>query len=196
MKTLVLLPALVLACAAQSNPAPRVGPPKSQNSQMAELQKEVSSLKEQNEALWTAVRKDGFDISEMKHASVELDLTSPGQWLQLDSGAGMLLLVSLQKVEPRGNGCAVELNIGNPFVVTFKGFTVNATWTHKKTDAEKWPDWFKSQKHQQFTFTDDLVSGRWNKAVLLLSGTKREDLGYLSISLKVNTVSLETLLRR
>lgn len=196
MKTLALFPCLVLVCAAQSNPAPKPGAAKAAvpNPQLAELRKEIKELQEQNQSLWDAVSKNNAAIKEIKRSSAELDPTTPGTWMPLQSDAG-LLLVSIDRVEPYRDGCLVELNIGNTSIATFKGFAINAAWTHKKTDTEKWPDWFKSEKQQQFKFTDDLVSGRWNKAQLILSGTRPEDFGFLSVSFSVNTISLGTLLK-
>lgn len=196
MKAFVLFPCLVLACGAQSNQAPKAGPGKGaiQNPQIAELQKEIKNLQEQNQSLWSAVSKNAAQIMEIKRTSVELDPASPGTWMPLQSDAG-LLLVSIDKVEPYRDGCLVDLNIGNTSIATFKGFAINATWTHKKTDTEKWPEWYKSEKQQQFKFAADLASGRWNKAQLMLSGTKPEDFGFLSVSLSVNTISLGNLLQ-
>lgn len=196
MKTLALFPCLVLACAAQSSQAPKTGPAKAaiQNPQVAELQKEIKELQKQNQSLWEAVSKNDHEIQEIKRSSVELDPASPGTWMPLQSDAG-LLLVSIDKVEPYRDGCLVELNIGNTSIATFKGYAINAMWTHKKADAEKWPDWFKSEKQQQFKFTDDLTSGHWNKAQLILSGTKPADFGFLSVSLSVNKIALGTLLK-
>ena len=195
MKTLVLLPCLVVACAAQSTQAPKTGAAKAvAKPQVAELQKEIQELQKQNQSLWDAVSKNNAAIKEIKRTSAELDPATPGTWMPLQSDAG-LLLVSIDKVEPYRDGCLVELNIGNTSIATFKGYAINAAWTHKKTDAENWPDWFKSEKQQQFKFTDDLVSGRWNKAQLVLSGTRPEDFGFLSVSLSVNTISLGTLLK-
>lgn len=196
MKTLVVFPCLVLSCVAQSSQPPKAGATKAaiQNTSIAELQKEIKALQEQNQSLWDAVSKNNAAIKEIKRSSAELDPTTPGTWMPLQSDAG-LLLVSIDKVEPYRDGCLVELNIGNTSIATFKGYAINAAWTHKKANAEKWPDWFKSEKQQQFKFTDDLVSGRWNKAQLILSGTKPEDFGFLSVSLSVNTISLGTLLK-
>jgi hypothetical protein len=91
----------------------------------------------------------------------------------------------------------VELQIGNPHQMNFTGFEVSATWAPRMSNyTSKLMEWFKKNREQKFSFTNQLAEGRWNSVSLILPSTKPEDFGYLSVSLDVNTVSLGAPLSR
>jgi hypothetical protein len=167
-----------------------------------ELQKEVkelrqklisaTELKETIDALWLAISRHTDDIQALHHYFASLDPASPGKYSRTETDAGFLL-VSLGKVEPYLDGYKVELRIGNPHQMDFKGFEVIASWGPRKMPSPgtvSIAEWLKKLRTQTFSFTNQLAGGRWNSVSLILPSTKPEDFGSLSVSLNVNTVSL------
>jgi len=157
-----------------------------------ELQKEVEGLKETVDALWLAISRHTDDIQALHHYFADLDPASPDKYSRTETGAGFLLM-SLGKVEPYLDGYKVELRIGNPHQMDFKGFEVIASWGPRKMPSPgtvSIAEWLKKVRTQTFSFTNQLAGGRWNSVSLILPSTKPEDFGSLSVSLNVNTVSL------
>jgi hypothetical protein len=182
----------------------------SQLSETRELRKEVEQLRGEVEALkkaakdtktsldWIApdVLQNLNDIGTLKHTSVELDPAAPDKYAGVESGAG-LLLVSLGKVEPYLDGYRVELKIANPYLMTFKGVDVSVTWAPRwKVNIDQFAEWIKKNRSQKFSFTDELVPGRWNSLSLILPSTKPDEFGYLSVSLDTNTISMRASLSK
>jgi hypothetical protein len=156
-----------------------------------QLKKEVVDLKKQIDNLWAQILDHMTEIENLKRASATFDPASPNKYLRVETDAGFLL-VSLGKVEPYLDGYKVELLIGNPLAATFDGFEVRATWAPRLKDNSGYLEWNKKKRNQIFSFTQKLITGRWNSTTLIFPETKPDQFGFLDVSLSVNTLSLGT----
>ena len=172
--------------------------PTRQTAPSTSLQKRVTDLEEQVTALKSEVDQVNYDMTIVKekqglYDSVAFDLSTPGHYQRLDTSTGSFL-VSAEDVEPYLNGYKITLNIGNPSVATYRGFTLHAKWStaydFSHYSAESYDKWSKSIQQKDISYTDALVSGVWNKVEVILAPVSRDGLGYLEISLDTNTVSL------
>ena len=131
-----------------------------------------------------------LEIAQNQYKSIGLDLSSR-EFQRLDNSSETgSFLISVQDTTPYLDGYRVRLDIGNPWSATYRGFTISIEWNSaikENTDTTKW---FESMKRKGIPFTDSLNSGSWNKVELLLPATTAEQLGYCSISIKTNTISL------
>ena len=127
----------------------------------------------------------------MKHTSAEFDPAEPDKWVRVDTDAGPLL-VSIKGVEPYLDGCRLHLDVGNPNSFTVRSFHVNATWTRRLGEEENRVDWFKSLKKKTFDLEKQLLAGKRNPVELILPDTDPTEVGYIEISLNVDTVAFGT----
>jgi hypothetical protein len=156
--------------------------------QIVALTRELSDLEEDKKASDSVMYQVWADVSNLKKASAVLDPASPNEYIRIESDVGPLL-VSLKNVEPYLDGYKVQLTVGNPLSLTFKGFELAATWAPRLSGTD-YAGWLKKQKKKTFSLTQDLLSGRWNAVTLILSETKAEEVGYLEVSSTINTISL------
>jgi len=125
-----------------------------------------------------------------KHKSIMVDATHKGvQRLDTDLGS---FLVSVDGVTPDFNGHKLNLDIGNPSMAEFNGFTLKAQWGKAFDPNGKvtYADWKESLKSKEVKFTEHLKPGHWNKIDLALAPAKPEQLKYIEIEMEVNYVML------
>jgi hypothetical protein len=164
--------------------------------QIADLKFQIDSLRELVSAMSIMVVDDSHRTDLVAPASAVFDPSSPNTYKNLATPAGSLLL-SLGKVEPYLDGYKVELQIGNPLVATFRGFTVSATWAPRRvTYSGPDSDWTKQKRSKTFSFTQDLLSARWNIVELILPETKPDQFGQLEIVISTNNILMGTPLSR
>jgi hypothetical protein len=122
--------------------------------------------------------------------SVTFTATSNG-FQKLDTELGSFL-ISVQGIIPYLNGHKLTLNIGNPSMSEFAGFTLKTKWGEAFNPKGKiiYADWAKSLKSKEEKFTEHLKPGRWNKIDLVLAPAKPEQLEYIEIEMEVNEVVL------
>ena len=126
-----------------------------------------------------------------------LDISTKGYDF-IESPAGRLL-VSCTDAKPYLDGQKLTLNVGNPFLMTFSGFTLRVRYGPRPpatppTAAEaliSQPAWEATLKTKDVPFTETLAPGTWTKVELALSPAKAEDLGYVDFKILTNQVSLQ-----
>lgn len=112
-------------------------------------------------------------------------------------------LVTFKDIKPYGDGQKISLLIGNPYNITFNGYTIDVRhslrWPEypKNPDSEarkRWSEEFKkfteSQKEKQFVMTEKLLPGQWNKATIVIAPAKPEEVGSIRIKIFTNQVML------
>ena len=155
--------------------------------QLSAQAKQITELEDSLKSVWQQI----FELDKLKRESAEFDPASPNAYERVETSVGSVL-VSMGKAEPYLDGYSVELEVGNPMVATFKGFKLSATWGPRLKKGENYFDWFKKRKTKDFSFTEDLISGKWNATHVIIPDTKPEDFGFFEVSVSVNTVSLGT----
>ena len=86
---------------------------------VTELQKEVESL-----------RRDVKVLRNDSERTAVLDLTDRGYFPVRTNGG--TLLIAVAQAEPVENGVRVDLRVGNPQSMTYRGFTLNFAWDKGK----------------------------------------------------------------
>lgn len=138
--------------------------------------------------------------------TAKLDPASKG-YSSVSTDQGMFLF-SVAGAEPFLDGHKIILEIGNPMNMTFSGFKLKVRHGRRPpafppfevgdTNAveifQKWAQdtksWEKTLRKTEFSFTDSLQPGTWNKVDFTLKETKPEDVAYLEISIEIDKISL------
>ena len=113
------------------------------------------------------------------------------------------LLVSCEDLVPYGDGQKISLRVGNPYNMSFNGFTVSARYGPRcpdmpnlsdSTALKQWSSsysiWEKSLRKKELSFTEVLAPGRWNRISMVLAPAKAEDVGFIGVKISTNQVSL------
>ncbi len=135
----------------------------------------------------------GLSDLQNRNLSVSLDPAAPKKYQRLDSSSGFFL-ASLQNVEPYLDGFRITLNIGNLTSARYDGFKLSATWGPRydwdKFTPETYKKWESQKQSKDFSYTDSLMPGTWNKADLILPTTTPSQVGFIQVSIDTDIVSL------
>jgi Protein of unknown function (DUF3251) len=151
---------------------------------VAALEKRLKALESKVYALEYKLDKDN---------SVELD-TSSDVYQRVNSNNGSFL-VRVMKAEPYLNGYKVFLAIGNTTTATFSGFDLTFKWGMAEPspgEFSKWLAWFNSLNKKTQSFLQDLEPGTWNQVEVILTPTRKDELGYLELSMTTSAVVLRS----
>ena len=139
-------------------------------------------------------------LKQEANQTVSLSPSEPKTFQRLDASPSGTFLVSLEDVTPYLEGFKVRLNIGNPSVATYVGFTLNVkggrndnALNNREID-DKWQaaydEWKASQWEKKFSFPGSLEPARWNVVEFVISPAKAQDIGYLEVGMETSAVSL------
>ena len=127
----------------------------------------------------------------------------------VDTTAGRLV-IACEGAEQYLDGHKMMLRIGNPFTMTFTGFTVSARFGKRPPEfpKESPPDasqtrveqiaawrssynaWETSLKQKQTSFTEALQPGAWTQVSLILSPSKPEEVSYIDFQIRTDEIGL------
>jgi len=151
-----------------------------------ELEKQIQALREETaQKIQQRIVADTALLSLAEKVSPDLTVLEPSrphiyQPVRLDS-SGIILLVSLERVEPYIDGYKAILDIGNPSSARFSGYDVTTSWSYDET---------RYKKKRSDTFTGTLEPGTWTKTELILPGTSGSELRFIAIGIKASSVVL------
>ncbi len=163
--------------------------------QLAELGRTVDALQERLEKLESSSIRAYFDVANLKgrNKTISLDPATPKHYQRLDSEEGFFV-VSLQDALPYLDGYRTVLRIGNLTSATYVGFKINATWGPRydfdKYNPESYTKWETEKQTREFSFTDSLRPGAWNRIELIAPATSPNQMGFIEVSITTDTVSL------
>lgn len=118
------------------------------------------------------------------------------------------LLVSILNIEPHLDGFKVSLQIGNPYNMTYSGFSVSMRcgspppkYPRSTGDGaklakeslnwiEQYVSWKDTLKTKSTSYTDQLPSGKWSKIEFMLAPVTNADLAFMQIAITTNQVNL------
>jgi hypothetical protein len=95
---------------------------------------------------------------------------------RLDANLGTFL-ISIESVVADKNDLKITLNVGNPSTMAFHGFKLNATWG--------------ANVKKEFSLTEVLKPGTWNKVSLILPKTTLKELERLELVIVTDRVHLK-----
>lgn len=127
-------------------------------------------------------------VTELEYKYVYLDPSVKG-FERIDTSNGFFL-ISLIDVKPYLDGYKLILDIGNPTLADYKGFTLNVRWGRKIKDFKNSEEWSKSLQRKEVSFTKNLNPASWTKVELILSPATPEQLGYIQLSMETPTIGL------
>lgn len=96
-----------------------------------------------------------------------------------------LFLVSVQDVTPFANGVKLRLDVGNPQAMTYSGLKFRISW--KTASNSSGPD-----ETKEIDLPQRFLPGMWNRAELVISPAKADDLVDVRVSIDPNQVQLQT----
>ena len=152
------------------------------------LDNRLDSLAAYQKTMASWVSKVYWDQLESDRATINLEPTSKG-YSRIDTDNGFFL-VSLKDITPYLNGYKVTLNIGNPLFATFHGMTFKVSWGHPKDSIQSYEGWRASLQTKEIPSVDEIKPGSWNAVELLLVPAAPEQLGYISLAIATDNVSL------
>jgi len=117
-----------------------------------------------------------LDPAKPSFHSVVLDPKLLMVYQRLDANLGTFL-ISIESVVADKNDLKVTLNIGNPSTMAFHGFKLNATWG--------------ANVKKEFSLTEVLKPGTWNKVSLNLPKTTLKELDRLELVIETDRVHLK-----
>jgi len=153
-------------------------------------QKEIQNLKASHDALNTeiaAVKADtAFNALMLNLQSAEdtaaLDLTDKS-FSVVKTRLG-IFLVSVTDVVPFANGVKLKIDVGNPQAMTYSGLNLKAYWSKGASNDS-------STQTKEFDLPQTFQSGTWNKAEVVLSPAKVDDIDNVRVSIRPNQVRLQ-----
>ena len=149
-------------------------------------------------------------ISEETSDTKAAVFTSSSKGYQFVRTSAGRLPIKLGHIEPYLDGHKIALEIGNPLLTTFSGFSLSVDFgirppTYPSSESGiqdaaaklklityqiDYDAWKKTLKHQAIPFTETLLPGKWTTVQFPLSPSKPEDIGYIAISVRVDKISL------
>lgn len=176
--------------------------------QDATLQKQLKEMESRAEGndntiseLQTEITTLQYRLDALEDTEAELNLTEK-QYSLVKSNVGNLLVV-VNDIKPYSDGQKISILVGNPYNMTFDGYTIKIRYSRrwplspKGNDPEKRKIWRselekynESQKQKEVVITEKLLPGRWNKATIVLAPAKAEEIGSIRIKILANQVML------
>lgn len=137
-----------------------------------------------NRLAWQQVQASQFST-----ASIDPDSK---HYVRLDTGI-CPLLISTEGAEPYLDGFKVKLQVGNPSLATFSGFTLVANWGRSYTNgADSLESWQSAQKCRTNEMADTLTAGAWTPVEVTLTPATAEELRQATVSIQLDAVLLHS----
>lgn len=199
--TISLVVLIILACLAPgANGQTKTTQPKSSkvavqpSEELTQLRAEISRLQERITKLENRLAFQEYLLKDKqeKHDQIYLDLTQH-EFQRLDTDSGTVL-VSFEDATPYLNGYKIHLTIGNPSSMGYAGYKLKVRWAktydYDKYTEASYAEWNKSIQEKEISFTEKLEPGVWNPAEFILSPAAADQLGYITLTITTNTVSM------
>lgn len=159
----------------------------------AELEGELKKLRERVDEVAFDLFLAKVQLDQNKTAT--FDPSNPRGFQRVESNNGTFL-VSVEDVRPYLDGHRVTLHVGNPQQATFGGFKMKVGWARRmpsstkgaQTSQEAWKAFHESKQEKEFSFTETLRPGTWNRISFVVAPAKAEEFGYLELSMTTNQV--------
>lgn len=165
--------------------------------ELKEVLAQIADLKEKLKKLESSNLRLSFQLSYLqnRNRTVSLDPASPKKYQRFDSQDGFFV-VSFENAEPYLDGYRVAIEIGNLSSARYVGFKLDTTWGPRydweKSTEESYKKWEELRQKKEFTFTNPLLPGTWNKVELILPATKASQVGFIELSITTDTISFGT----
>ena len=158
---------------------------------------EIEALKKRLVDLETKLSFDEYLLSskQPKQVEVTLDPARLNLYQRLDADP-LQFLVSLKSVSPYLNGYKAVINVGNPSTARFRGIKVTCKWSKpfdwNTYSEETFKRWNSAIHSSETEVQNDIAPGSWNPVEVILLPATQDELGYLSVSIDANTISMSS----
>lgn len=103
------------------------------------------------------------------------------------------LLISVDNIEPYGDGYKLRLMVGNPNMATYDGAKLKVQWAEKPRWGQANFDgikWGASIQTKEVDVVNDLLPGAWNPVEVVISPATAAQTGYLAVTATLDKLSL------
>ncbi len=158
--------------------------------QIADLSKRLDGYEQLLDGVAETSSDSYLKAIDLRHETATLSPTSLSKYSRVDSEQASFLAV-LENVEPYLAGFRLTVKIGNLSAADFPGFSLHGTWGPKfdKTKGTT-EQWVTAQRTNDFSFTNTLRSGAWNRIEIILPNTDSAHFDYITLGITTNTVEL------
>jgi hypothetical protein len=184
-----LLSAVLSACA-QPTQEPQEPPDdasvervKALEDQLAVVENEMAVIEITDRRHREKYAKGVFDPSESTY-----------QRIDVADGFGSFA-VSVQDVQPFGDGVRVKLHLGNLTTADFDNVKLQVVYAPRAPELKSetlaaYNKWLEEKKSKNVELTTKLKAGSWNPTTVALPGIAADRFGYIEVSIETNTISL------
>ncbi len=164
-----------------------------------ELVENVNNAFIENKEQFNKTLQDYFDyfINEIQIINDNTAWLDPAKnHYSIMKSRGLPLLVSIAKVEQHLDSCKVILKLGNINNLTLNDPVLKVKYGKRfegDYEIEKSDNWKKSLQSSEFKTDISLVPGYWTLYEVVLSGIKKEDLGYVEVDYTFSTIQMPTM---
>lgn len=159
-----------------------------------DLERRVAALEAANADLASKLSKLETRVESQATEEAILDPTKKGYALARSNHGRFLM--AIDDVAAYADGQKLMLRIGNPYTMTFNGFTLTVSYGPREpeepssSDAEAlkkyalaYGKWYKALGQKELSFPDGLQPGRWNKVTIIVAPAKVEEVGYVAVKI-------------
>ncbi|MFM0210474.1 DUF3251 domain-containing protein [Paraburkholderia sediminicola] len=191
LTAVVALIALTAGCD-QKPAADKTGP------EIDALKQQVAALSSQLQAAQQtaaniAVRVSSLELDQMfdSDTAAHLDPTSKSYAIAKTNLGN--LLISVDNLEPYGDGYKLRLLVGNPNMATYDGAKLQVQWAEKPRWGEQGFDgqkWKASVQSKDVDISNDLLPGAWNPVDIVISPATAAQTGYITVTATLDKLYL------
>lgn len=120
--------------------------------------------------------------SPLQEATATLGLTEEGYSI-VRTRLGTFLL-SVDDIKPFANGVKIHMRIGNPQAMTYAGLDFKAEWINATPQGEQ-------THNKDLSITNKILPNSWNKAEIVLSPAKVDEIKEVQLLVIANAVELQ-----
>jgi hypothetical protein len=168
--------------------------------QIQALQQQITSLgnqlqtAQQNE-IALAGRVTNIELARVfeNSESAELDPASKSYGIAKTNLGN--LLISVDNIQPYGDGYKLKLLVGNPNMTTYDGAKLKVQWAEKPQWGQQGFDgqkWNASIQSKDVDIPNNLLPGAWNPVEIVISPATAAQTGYLSVTATLDKLYLRS----
>jgi hypothetical protein len=172
-------------------------PPSITGRELTQLEAQIGELKAEVSAQATSIRLLKLAQQQMKrlNSTATFDVTDE-RFQQVDSSY-QAFLISVHDVKPYGDGTRLTIKVGNVTAADFSGVTLSLKYGRRApenedgtVDLEEISKPFYAAKDKEHRLLERVRAASWNPTTVTLPGIKPDELGYVTIGLTTDQVSL------
>lgn len=194
MRPTLAMTAFLLSACTPENPAPPPPLPKPEVT-LADL-KALESKADALSARLNLVQKDVNGLVLTHFDDATFNPSSKG-YSPVVTPVGTFF-IELEKITPYADGQRLTFKVGNIQSIDYRDPTFTVSWGTRRPDISDadyqtaWPAWYGSVRTKEEKTFVRLRAGHWSRVNIVVSPATSEQVGYISLRMGVETVSMPT----